>query len=91
LLWISFSKLKILSPDSSNVRSLSKSNEIVLNSDVLYNNIAFSEFWLYLNQSEVDQQTLNAWQNATLIAPGLTPDTIALRQAWPKYPLDEYR
>jgi hypothetical protein len=46
---------------------------------------------LYLNQSEVDQLTLNAWQNATLIAPDLRPDMIALRQAWPKYPLDEYR
>ncbi len=45
----------------------------------LYGNIAFSELWSYLNQSEVDQQTLNAWQNATIIAPDARSDLAAIR------------
>ncbi len=68
-----------LSSNSSSDSSPSDPNGPVLNSDALYNNIAFSELWLYLNQSEVDQQTLNAWQNSTIIAPNLSPDIIALR------------
>ncbi|CAF3993881.1 unnamed protein product, partial [Rotaria sordida] len=80
-----------LSPTSSNETSPSDANGLVLDSDALFNNIAFSELWLEFNQSEVDQQTLNTWQNATIIAPDLRSDFVALRQAWPKYPLDEYR
>lgn len=63
----------------------------MLNPDALYYNVAFPELWLAFNQSEVDQQTLNAWQSTTSIGPDLRSDLIALRQAWPKYPLDEYR
>jgi hypothetical protein len=70
-----------LSSDSSSEPSPSYLNGLVLNSDALYYNIVFSELWLYLNQSEVDQLILNAWQNATIIAPGLRPDMMALRQA----------
>lgn len=64
---------------------------LVLNSNVLYYNIAFSELWLSMNQSDVDQQTLNTWQNATIIASDLRSDLVALKQAWPTYSLDEYR
>jgi pimeloyl-ACP methyl ester carboxylesterase len=80
-----------LSPPSSNGSSPRDANGPVLNSDALYYNIAFSELWLYLNQSEVDQQILNTWQNVTIIAPALPSDLFALKQAWPKYSLDEYR
>jgi pimeloyl-ACP methyl ester carboxylesterase len=86
-----FFKAQGLSSDSSNNSSQSNSNGSVPYSNALYYNIVFSELWLYSNQSEVDQLTLNVWQNATLIAPALNPDIIALRQAWPKYALDEYR
>ncbi|CAM4934329.1 unnamed protein product [Rotaria socialis] len=56
-------------------------NTPVLNTDVLYYYIAFSELWLYFNQSDIDQQALNTFQNATIIAPNLRSDLIALRDA----------
>jgi len=55
-----FFKSQDLSSNSSLESSSSDPNGSVLNSNALYYNIAFSELWLYLNQSEVDQQTLNA-------------------------------
>lgn len=76
----------------SSKQLLSKATEpFVAFSTVLYNNIGFSELWLYLNQSDVDQQMLNIWQNSTLISPDLRSDLVATVQEWPKYPLDEYR
>ena len=73
-------------------RQLSSSvDEPVMFSQVLSYNIAFSELWLHSNQSEVDQQTLNTWQDATIIAPELHSDYVALKDAWPKYSPDEHR
>jgi hypothetical protein len=86
-----FKEPGLVSSTSSEPSSSNNTSAPILYSDVLYYNIAFSELWLYYNQSAVDQQTLNIWQNATIIAPALPPDLIALEQAWPKYPLDEYR
>ena len=58
-----FFKAQGLVPSSSSAPLPSNdTNGPVLNSDALYNNIGFLELWLYYNQSEVDQQTLNIWQ-----------------------------
>ncbi|CAF2091045.1 unnamed protein product [Rotaria magnacalcarata] len=79
------------SASSSSEPLSTDANTPVLNFDVLYYNIAFSELWLYFNQSDIDQQALNTFQNATIIAPDLPSDLIALIDAWPKCPLDKYR
>ncbi|CAF4778633.1 unnamed protein product [Rotaria sp. Silwood1] len=79
------------STSSSNNMSSNDENLALLNSNVLFSNIVFSELWLSLNQSAIDQETLNALYNATIMSREDSSDVIALRSAWPKYSLDEYR
>ena len=79
----SISSRQILSQGTTNILSYV--------SAVLYYNIAFSELWLSLNQSDVNEQTFSIWQNSTLICPDLTADFIRSRANWPKYPQDQYR
>ncbi|CAF1421942.1 unnamed protein product [Adineta ricciae] len=57
---------------------------------VLGFNIIQSELWLGKDEEEVDEETLSAWHNSTLMALENFKLFTSLRSAWPKYPLDEY-
>ena len=57
---------------------------------VLGFNIIQSELWLGKDEEEVDEETLLAWHNSTLMALENLKLFTSLRSEWPKYPLDEY-
>jgi pimeloyl-ACP methyl ester carboxylesterase len=65
-------------------------NTPFLQNMVLNYNIAQSEQWVGLNETEVDPQTVADWHSSTIIAPNTNAKYIALRDLWPRYALDQY-
>ncbi|CAF3857104.1 unnamed protein product, partial [Rotaria sp. Silwood1] len=76
---------------SENLRKNSSTSPPALyDSLVLGFNIIQSELWLSKDEEEVDEETLLAWHNSTLMALENLKLFTSLRSKWPKYPLDEY-